>query len=91
MKYVKAQDVLPEDIIKLIQNYVDGDYLYIPRKGGERKTWGEKSGTKAWLKKRNTEIYCKYQSGQTAEELSVEYYLSEQSIRRIVCQQRKAV
>ena len=32
MKYVKAQDVLPKEILKIIQEYVDGKYLYIPRK-----------------------------------------------------------
>ena len=32
MKYVKAIDVLPQEIIEIIQNYVDGEYLYIPRK-----------------------------------------------------------
>lgn len=32
MKYIKAIDVLPQEIIEIIQNYVDGEYLYIPRK-----------------------------------------------------------
>lgn len=32
MKYIKAQDVLPEEIVKIIQEYIDGEYLYIPRK-----------------------------------------------------------
>ena len=34
MSYKKAADVLPEELIDLIQNYVDGEYLYIPRKEG---------------------------------------------------------
>ena len=44
MRYVKAQDVLPKDLLKLIQEYVDGEYLYVPRKNGNQKSWGEKSG-----------------------------------------------
>ncbi len=84
MKYRKAQNILPDKLIELIQEYVDGDYLYIPRKDGKRKTWGEKSGTRALLKSRNLEIYQKYLDGKTAEELSMEYFLSEQSIRRII-------
>lgn len=91
MKYRKAQNVLPEELIKLIQEYVDGDYIYIPRKNGEKKTWGESSGTKDLLKSRNMEIYRKYKDGKSAEELSYEYYLSEQSIRRILYQEKNAV
>jgi Mor family transcriptional regulator len=86
MKYIKAQDVLPDELIKILQEYVDGDYLYIPRKDGEKRTWGEKSGARRLLKERNLEIYQKYQNGKKAEELAMEYFLSEQSIRRILSQ-----
>jgi Mor family transcriptional regulator len=88
MRYIKAQNVLPEELIKLIQDYIDGDYLYIPRKDGKQKAWGEKSGTKKLLKTRNIDIYHKYLSGQTPAQLSMEYYLSEQSIRRIISQEK---
>lgn len=62
MKYEKAQNILPQDIIKLIQQYMDGGYLYIPRKSESKKSWGENSGIKSSLKKRNNEIYNKYSS-----------------------------
>ncbi len=84
MKYAKAQDVLPEEIVKIIQEYVDGKYLYVPRKDENHKTWGEKSGIKNSLKVRNNEIYKKYVDGTTINELTHEYYLSEKSIRRII-------
>lgn len=84
MKYAKAQDVLPEEIVKIIQEYVDGKYLYVPRKDENHKTWGEKSGIKNSLKVRNNEIYKKYVDGTTINELTQEYYLSEKSIRRII-------
>lgn len=84
MKYVKAQTVLPKELIKSIQEYIDGEYLYIPRKNGHQKAWGEKNGSKIYFKKRNTEIYMKYISGIPVIRLSEEYFLSEQSIRRIV-------
>ena len=32
MKYSNAHSILPVDIVKIIQQYVDGEYLYIPRK-----------------------------------------------------------
>ena len=44
MKYKKAQEVLPEEMIKMIQEYMDGGYLYIPRKVENKKSWGENSG-----------------------------------------------
>ncbi|WP_411167434.1 CD3324 family protein [Clostridium sp. MB05] len=88
MKYIKAQDVLPEEIVKIIQEYVDGEYLYVPRKNDNHKAWGEKSGIKSSLKVRNNEIYKKYLAGTTINELTKEYYLSEKSIRRIISQEK---
>ena len=89
MKHVKALDVLPAEVIEIIQKYVDGEYLYIPRKNENHKAWGEKSGIKTSLKIRNTEIYKKYLNGSTINELTKEYYLSEKSIRRIISQERQ--
>ncbi|WP_105615065.1 CD3324 family protein [Vallitalea okinawensis] len=89
MKYVKALEVLPEEIIKIIQEYVDGKYLYVPRKHENHKSWGEKSGIKSSLQVRNNEIYEKYNQGTTIKELTQEYYLSEKSIRRIIGQKKR--
>lgn len=88
MKYVKALDVLPEEIIKIIQEYVDGEYLYVPRKNENHKAWGEKSGIRKSLKVRNNEIYKKYLDGLTINQLTQEYYLTEKSIRRIISEQK---
>ena len=88
MKYVKALDVLPEEIIKIIQEYVDGEYLYVPRKNENHKAWGEKSGIRKSLKVRNKEIYKKYLNGVTINQLTQEYYLTEKSIRRIISEQK---
>lgn len=46
MSYIKAADVLPKEIIDLIQNYIDGEYIYIPRKECNRKAWGENTRSK---------------------------------------------
>ncbi|CUQ31988.1 histidine kinase [Clostridium baratii] len=89
MSYKKAQDVLPEEILKIIQEYIDGEYIYIPRKNENHKSWGEKSGIRDSLKIRNTEIYKKYLNGNSVDELSKEYYLSEKSIRRIIGQEKR--
>lgn len=84
MKYKKAQNVLPKDILEIVQEYIDGEYLYIPRKSDNKKSWGESSGTKLEIKKRNIEILNKYKEGISIKELSKRYYLSESSIRRII-------
>ena len=60
MKYIKATDVLPVEILEIIQEYIDGEYIYIPRKCENHKSWGEKSGIKDSLEIRNKEIYRKY-------------------------------
>ena len=86
MRYIKAQSVLPEEIIKLVQEYVDGDYLYIPRKSGNKKAWGEKNGSRSSLEERNVEIYRKYIDGSSVRDIADQYYLSEHSIRRIINQ-----
>jgi Mor family transcriptional regulator len=90
LKYIKANNVLPEEIIKVIQEYVDGEFLYIPRKDENQKAWGEKSGIKNVLKNRNNEIFHKYSKGITIKKLAEMYYLSEQSVRRIVNEQKRS-
>lgn len=89
MEYVKAHDVLPEEIVKILQEYVDGKYLYIPKKNNSHKAWGEKSGIKNDLKIRNTEIYKKHTKGATIAQLTHEYYLSDKSIRRIIREEKR--
>ena len=42
MKYKKAQEILPNHIIDILQEYVDGEWLYIPRKNSTKIPWGEK-------------------------------------------------
>lgn len=87
MRYVKAKKVLPKEIIEIIQEYVDGEYIYIPRKSGNEKAWGEKNGTRSSLKQRNSEIYIKYTNNISIKELAGSYFLSEHSIRRIINQE----
>lgn len=88
MAYIKAQKVLPEEIIGLIQEYVEGECLYIPRKSGKEKSWGEKNGTRKKFENRDAEIFNKYISGVTIVELTTMYYLSDKSIRRIINKQK---
>lgn len=84
MSYVKAINVLPQDLIDIIQEYIDGEYIYIPRKAGNRKTWGEKTNIKTENYIRNSAIYYEHKNGATIDELSKKYFLSSKSIQRII-------
>ena len=88
MKYEKAQNILPDGIIKIIQKYTDGGYIYIPRKNENKKSWGENTETKTYLNVRDKEIFDKYSSGVPVKILSEQYFLTESSIRRIIRNQR---
>ena len=89
MKYKKAQNILPKHVVDLIQQYIDGTYVYIPRKSENRKAWGEQTGVKTILKTRNHNIYKSYMKGDSIRKLSQRYYLTEQSIRRIIREEKK--
>lgn len=84
MKYENAQNILPNEILNQLQQYVDGVYLYIPKKDNNRRSWGQDSGFKLELAKRNSDIYQKFQAGITVKELASIFYLTENSIRRII-------
>jgi Mor family transcriptional regulator len=84
MSYVKATDVLPKDLLDIIQNYIDGEYIYIPRKAKNRKAWGEKTNIKEEYKIRNVAIYLDYKNGVTVKQLSEKYFLSPKSVQRII-------
>ncbi|MBD8069116.1 CD3324 family protein [Bacillus sp. PS06] len=88
MNYINAERVLPEEVIRLIQQYVDGKPLYIPRKTENKKSWGENSGTRESLKKRNKDIYTDSLQGVSIGDLARMYFLSEKSIQRIIRQEK---
>ena len=88
MGYIRAEEILPDEIIELIQKYVDGANIYIPRKQEHRQEWGAKTTYKCELQNRNQLIYKSYLAGMTVNELAETYYLSEKSIQRIIRQQK---
>lgn len=84
MSYMNAAEILPVDLIQEIQKYVDGEVLYIPRKNENVMSWGEKSGAKDRMAKRNKKIFEGFHSGTTISELSQVYFLSEKRIQGII-------
>lgn len=47
MSYISAEEILPKELIEMIQQYVSGKSIYIPSK--EKKIWGESDENKAVL------------------------------------------
>lgn len=84
MGYVRAEDILPKEILELVQQYADGQTIYIPRKSECHKSWGAGTQTKKALMLRNRKIYEEYKKGIPISELSEKYFLAEKSIQRII-------
>ncbi len=88
MSYKKATHVLPQDLLLKVQEYVDGEFLYIPRAENNKKGWGETTSTRQELQERNRHIYADYLAGMDMETLAKKNYLSLKSIQRIIGQLR---
>ncbi len=89
MGYIRAEDILPKEVLALVQQYVDGQMVYIPRKSECHKTWGAETQTKKNLLQRNQQMYAEHQSGVTTKALSEKYFLTEKSVQRIIRSQTK--
>lgn len=83
MKYLNAEDILPKHLIREIQNYVVGGYVYIPTLDG-KKAWGVNTGIRRELAARNQQICKVYAAGRSVKALAEEYCLSESSIYKII-------
>ena len=87
MKYTNANKVLPKELIEQIQEYVQGEYVYIPIK--DKAAAENVTDYQTELEKRDAHIYTKYLEGVSNKRLAQIYHLSESSIRRIIIKQRK--
>ncbi len=83
MNYENGKDIFPEALLKQIQKYVSGKVVYIPATD-TKKSWGESSGYKQYLIERNQNIKQKFNAGAGIEQLADEFYLSCESIKKIV-------
>ncbi|WCK54102.1 CD3324 family protein [Aneurinibacillus sp. Ricciae_BoGa-3] len=84
MKYVKATEILPEDLIVEIQKYVQGETIYIPKQKTTYRKWGTLSGGRKSIDDRNADIKNAFKSGSTFNQLAAEYFLSVETVKKIV-------
>jgi Mor family transcriptional regulator len=84
MKYLKADQILPENLLTEVQKYIHGEMIYVPNPKGIRKKWGENSGNRILLNRRNAEIRRKFQDGLTIDQLAEEFCLSYDRVKKII-------
>ena len=86
----KAAQVLPEELLAQIQEYIDDAALdCIPRAAENKKCWGASTATRRELRERNQRIYAEYLAGVRIDSLADAYFLSPKSIQRIIGQMKK--
>lgn len=88
MGYRRTEEILPIEIIELIQQYADGTNIYISKKQENRRKRTTKTAYRCELQNRNELIYKDYLSGATIYQLANTYYLSEKSIQQIIRQKK---
>lgn len=86
MRYLKAEDVLPAQLLAEVQKYADGVYLYIPRRPDHRKSWGNSTHYREELQKRNESIRYLSRVGLDQQELAERFHLSVKTIQRVLRQ-----
>ncbi|MNH85773.1 Mor transcription activator family protein [compost metagenome] len=90
MNYRNGKDVLPPRLLKELQHYIQGELVYVPKLESKRAPWGEVSGSRKLIARRNEEIFKSYCGGLSATELASAYHLSIDSIRKIITKMRSA-
>lgn len=84
MKYRKASEIFPDELLQEIQKYSSGELIYIPKRT-ERSDWGSGSGAKTFYMQRNNDIRSKFRcEKKSIEELAGEYNLSPETVRKII-------
>ena len=78
MRYQNAAELLPAELLEALQGYLDGGYLYIPRRAEETLA-------------RNRAIFRDYTAGLGVDELSARYFLAPKSIQRILTLGRRGL
>ena len=84
MSYRNAREILPARLLEEIQIYVKGEIIYIPKQDEEKIKWGRKNGSRKKYDTRNSDIKALKSDGMTVEEIARVYYLSADSIRKIL-------
>lgn len=89
MEYINGAKLLPSPLLKKLQQYVQGELIYIPVPDKNHMGWGCKNGTRQMIEERNRDIYIKYIEGASIDDLTALFNLSHESIRKILYKEKK--
>lgn len=89
MSYKRADKILPKELLEIIQQYVEGESIYIPRRTENRRSWGDTTGIRQEIAARNTRLFRDYQNGTDPVRLADKYCLSLKSVQRILLQEKR--
>lgn len=89
MSYIKAEKVLPIELVEIIQQYVEGENIYIPKRSKNRRSWGAATGIREEIAARNRQLYEDHKRGATTAGLADRYCLSVKSVQRILLQEKR--
>lgn len=84
MNYFRADTVFPEELLTEIQKYIQDGLVYVPKPRDLHKKWGDNTGVRQLVQKRNMEIRDKFNNTHCILQLAEEYCLSVESIKKIV-------
>lgn len=84
MDYLNGKVIIPPELLEQLQEYVQGNLIYIPKKSEGRAGWGEKNGARTAIMGRNNSIVEAHKNGIGVPELAAMFFLSEDSIRKIL-------
>ncbi|MBP1950801.1 CD3324 family protein [Virgibacillus litoralis] len=83
MKYANANSVIPEELLVELQNYIQGEIIYIPKTKNNYEKWGTRSGGRKIIDDRNHDIRKDFKNGKPISQLAEEQYLSIETIKKI--------
>ncbi len=83
MKYINAAEILPEQLLKELQTYIDGSVIYVP-KASTKNEWGATSGARTFYQERNKEIQKLFKEDYSIEVLTEQYGLAYSTIKKII-------
>ncbi|MBP1950951.1 CD3324 family protein [Virgibacillus litoralis] len=83
MKYANANSVIPEELLVELQNYIQGEIIYIPKTKNNYEKWGTRSGGRKIIDDRNHGIRKDFKNGKPISQLAEEQYLSIETIKKI--------
>jgi hypothetical protein len=91
MSYLNANELLPPELLKELQSYVQGALVYVPRQEQRHLDWGEASGAREAFDARNAAIREAKASGRRIDDLADEYGLSPGGIRKILYGRKRRI